>query len=229
MSTEPSLFDFSGGANDDSRAVELARLREIGAIYQEVFLDEEECRRLLGSIDQQPWLHDLKRRVQHYGWKYDYAARFITKDMRIGRLPGFILDVAAKLGDHGWFRRIPDQVIVNEYEPTKKQGIAPHVDRECFGPTVATLSLGDAWPMEFAAADRSRRRTERFELVLDIGSILVLRGESRSKWTHGIAPRQTDGHGRNRRRRRRRVSVTFRTVERVDSESVDGWRRRHPR
>ena len=214
MSFEPSLFDLPGTTNDAIRVPELRRLREIGAIYQEAFLDEEKCRRLLASIDEQPWSHDLKRKVQHYGWKYDYAARFITEDMQIGPLPNFIRDVAERLSDeHGWFHRTPDQVIVNEYIPAKKQGIAPHVDRECFGPTVATLSLGDAWPMQFAPADRSRRRAEKIELVLGIGSILVLRGESRSRWTHGIAPRRTDGHGRNRRDRARRVSVTFRTVE----------------
>ena len=213
MSLEPSLFDPPGATNDDIHAAELTRLHEIGAVYQKAFLDGEECRRLLASIDEQPWLHDLKRRVQHYGWKYDYAARFITADMQIGPLPGFILDLAARLREHGWFRRIPDQVIVNEYDPAKKQGIAPHVDRECFGPTVVTLSLGDAWPMEFAATDRSRQWKEKIELVLDVGSILVLSGDARGKWTHGIAPRQTDGHGRSRRHRRRRVSVTFRTVE----------------
>ena len=213
MSLEPSLFDLPGATNDDVHTAEVTRLREIGAVYRKGFLDGEECRRLLASIDKQLWLHDLRRRVQHYGWKYDYAARFITADMQIGPMPDFILDVAARLREHGWFRRIPDQVIVNEYDPAKKQGIAPHVDRECFGPTVATLSLGDAWPMEFAAIGRTRRSKEKIELVLDIGSILVLSGDVRTKWTHGIAPRQTDGHGRNRRPRRRRVSVTFRTVE----------------
>ena len=35
-----------------------------------------------------------------------------------------------------------EQAIVNEYEPG--QGIAPHVDRDCFGPVVATVSLGSA-------------------------------------------------------------------------------------
>lgn len=213
MSFEPLPFDLDGATNADNHTAEVARLREIGAEYRTAFLDGEECRRLLESIDRRPWLHDLKRQVQHYGWKYDYAARFITAEMQIDPLPDFLHDVAARLHESGWFRRIPDQVIVNEYDPAKKQGIAPHVDRDCFGPTVATLSLGDAWPMEFAAMDRSRRRKEKIELVLDVGSILVLRGDARSKWTHGIAPRQTDGRGRNRRRRQRRVSVTFRTVE----------------
>jgi hypothetical protein len=29
----------------------------------------------LAEIDAQPWLGDLKCRVQHYGYRYDYQAR----------------------------------------------------------------------------------------------------------------------------------------------------------
>ena len=156
MSYEPSLFD-PPDAMDHGQAAPLKRLRDIGVVYETAFLNDEECRRLLASIDERPWLYDLKRRVQHYGWKYDYASRFVTKDMQIGPLPDFIRDVAARLRERGWFHRTPDQVIVNEYDPAKKQGISPHVDRECFGPTVATLSLGDAWPMEFAGRPNQAR------------------------------------------------------------------------
>ena len=219
MSYEPSLFD-PPDAVEPTQATALLRLRNVGVVYETALLNDEQCNRLLASIDTRPWLQDLKRRVQHYGWKYDYASRFVTEDMQIGPLPIFIRDVAVMLRERGWFHRTPDQVIVNEYDPAKKQGIAPHVDRECFGPTVATLSLGDAWPMEFAATHRYRQRgtqeiatNEKIELVLDVGSILVLTGDARSKWTHGIAQRQTDSRGRYRRARRRRVSVTFRTVK----------------
>ena len=216
MNLEQSLFDVMGATDDQSTA--LTRLREVGVVYETAFLNPADCDRLLRSINDQPWLNDLRRRVQHYGWRYDYSSRFVTADMRIGPLPDFIGDVAAKLCQRDWFHRMPDQVIVNEYNPG--QGIAPHVDRECFGPAVATLSLGDAWPMQFRApdSDSSHARqpeaaTEKIEIVLDIGSILVLRDDARHRWTHGIAPRQSDGRGRNRRRRERRVSVTFRTVD----------------
>ena len=216
MSFEQSLFDVMGATDDQSAA--LTRLREVGVVYETAFLNPADCDRLLRSINDQPWLNDLRRQVQHYGWKYDYASRFVTADMRIGPLPDFIRDVAAKLCQRGWFHRMPDQVIVNEYNPG--QGIAPHVDRECFGPAVATLSLGDAWPMQFRAPDsdsshagQPEAATEKIEIVLDIGSILVLRDDARHRWTHGIAPRQSDRRGRNRRWRERRVSVTFRTVD----------------
>lgn len=217
MSYEPSLLD-GLDSTEDGQPTALSRLKDIGVVY-EPFLTGEECRKILASINKCSWMNDLKRRVQHYGWKYDYSARALSENMRIGALPDFLDHVATKLHKRGWFDPAPDQVIVNEYRPG--QGIAPHVDRDCFGPTVATLSLGDAWPMEFSPANRYRPRSprnstasEKIELVLDVGSILVLRGAARSNWTHGIASRHADRRGRSRRPRRTRVSVTFRTVKR---------------
>ena len=185
-------------------------LREAGVIYKPGFMTSAQCDSLLGSIGGRPWMNDLKRRVQHYGWRYDYSSRFITENMKAEPLPDFIQDVAERLRRRGWFTQTPDQVIVNEYEPG--QGIAPHVDRDCFGPAVATLSLGDCWPMQFIPAGRDADRAERQELLLDVGSVLVLTGGARNKWMHGIARRKTDGRGPDKRERRRRVSVTFRTI-----------------
>ena len=217
MSYEPSLLD-GLDPREHRQTTALSRLMDIGVVY-ELFLTDKECQNLLASINKCSWMNDLRRRVQHYGWKYDYTSRSLSEDMRIGALPDFLGDVATRLRERGWFDLAPDQVIVNEYRPG--QGIAPHVDRDCFGPTVATLSLGDAWPMEFAPANRDLPRAsqadatrEKIELVLDVGSVLVLRGAARSSWTHGIAPRHADGRGPSRRPRRTRVSVTFRTVKR---------------
>lgn len=185
-------------------------LRNAGVIYEPGFMTGAECDRLLGSIDGRPWMNDLKRRVQHYGWRYDYSARFVTENMKAEPLPYDIRDVAERLRNGGWFTQTPDQVIVNEYEPG--QGIAPHVDRDCFGPAVATLSLGDCWPMQFIPAGRNAERADRQEVILDVGSVLVLTGAARDKWMHGIAKRKADGRGSDKRERQRRVSVTFRTI-----------------
>lgn len=185
-------------------------LRNVGVVYEPGFMNTAECDSLLGLIDGRPWMNDLKRRVQHYGWRYDYSARFVTENMKAEPLPYGIRDVAERLRSRGWFTQTPDQVIVNEYEPG--QGIAPHVDRDCFGPAVATLSLGDCWPMQFIPAGRNADRAERQEVLLDVGSILVLTGAAREKWMHGIARRKSDGRGSDKRERQRRVSVTFRTI-----------------
>ena len=43
-----------------------------GLKYIPGFLTTEAQQALLAQIDKNDWLHDLKRRVQHYGYKYDY-------------------------------------------------------------------------------------------------------------------------------------------------------------
>ena len=162
---------------------------------------------LLARIDALPWRTDLKRRVQHHGWRYDYRARRVSADDRIGPLPDWLAKEAERLVAGGWFAQPPDQAIVNEYEPG--QGIGPHVDCEpCFGDTITSLSLGSSCVMEF----RERGSGDRVSLVLDPGSLLVLSGPARHDWTHAIPARKSDPIGGVRRARERRVSITFRTV-----------------
>lgn len=178
-----------------------------GLLYVPSFLTAEQEAEYIRRIDENDaaWLTDMSRRVQHYGWRYDYSARAITADMRIGPLPDWLLELALRLhNETGLFERPPDQVIVNEYEPG--QGIAMHSDHPGFGPTVAMVSMGDAWEMEF---DRpSDPRIAKSSMVLDRGSALILTGQARSNWRHGIAKRKKD----HNHPRQRRLSLTFRTV-----------------
>lgn len=43
-----------------------------GMRFIKEFFSGAEQRLILEEIDKNPWLSDLKRRVQHYGYKYDY-------------------------------------------------------------------------------------------------------------------------------------------------------------
>ena len=118
--------------------------------------EESDCVRRIDAADGE-WRNDLRRRVQQYGWRYDYKARAITPDMHIGALPGWLAAIAERLCDETrLFDRVPEQVIVNEYEPG--QGIATHIDHPGFGPTVCTISLLDDWEMDFSEnwKDKSR-------------------------------------------------------------------------
>lgn len=180
-----------------------------GLMYLSHFLSKDEQVIAANSIDKLPWRGDLERRVQHYGWRYDYQARGVGTDMRIGPLPVWLRAIGQQLFDKtGAFDRVPDQAIVNEYKPG--QGIAMHVDRHCFGPAVATVSLGDAWRMELRRV--GAERGDRESILLDPGSALVLSGEARDRWQHGIARRKSERDGDIWRPRKRRVSLTFRTV-----------------
>ena len=181
----------------------------VGLHYLQHFLSTDEQARASAAINAAPWRDDLQRRVQHYGWRYDYRSRVVTRDMRIGPFPPWLQSLAAKLCHFGLFAEPPDQAIVNEYEPG--QGIAMHVDRQCFGPVVATVSLGDAWYMNFRP---SRQRQGPIEqILLQVGSVLALSLDARYRWLHGIAPRHRERNDQGGwRLRRRRLSITFRTV-----------------
>ena len=179
----------------------------LGYRYISEFLSQDEAEALYRWLDSRPpevWMRDLSRRVIHYGWRYDYTSRRVSPDLYIGPLPERCAVLAERLHrETDTFPEIPNQVIVNEYEPG--QGIAMHTDHHGFGPTVAMISLGDAWSMDFLHERTGRKQTR----VLDVGSALVLSDEARREWRHGIAKRKKEPDGR---RRSTRISLTFRTV-----------------
>jgi alkylated DNA repair dioxygenase AlkB len=178
-----------------------------GLIYIPDFITREEESALISSIDKQPWLTDLKRRVQHYGYKYDYKARAVTSDAYLGELPDWIAPIATRLYDQKLFYETPDQAIINEYDPG--QGISAHVDCvPCFGDVIASLSLGSGAVMQF----RHPKSDDRQELYLQERSLIVLSGAARYEWTHAIPARKSDVVQSFKVERKRRVSLTFRTM-----------------
>ena len=179
-----------------------------GLTYLENYISEDEADRLVQEIDAAPWRTDLKRRVQHYGYRYDYKARQAHREDYLGPLPELLQKLAERLTVDGHFQTVPDQVIVNEYQPG--QGISAHIDcQPCFGETIASLSLLSACVMRFA----SRIHSQQTELHLQPASLLVLKGEARHMWTHAIPPRKTDTVEGQKHVRSRRISLTFRSMK----------------
>lgn len=178
-----------------------------GLSYIPNYIDEAEELALINNIDQGIWLNDLKRRVQHYGFKYDYRARNITNDSKLAEVPNWAATQCKRLSDKGIFHKVPDQVIVNEYEPG--QGISPHVDCiPCFDKAIASLSLGSTCVIEFINPETK----QKFPLFLEPRSLLVLTDDARYKWQHTIPQRKTDKFNGNLYNRHRRLSLTFRNV-----------------
>lgn len=162
---------------------------------------------LVAFLDAGEWSGELKRRVRHFGYRYDYRARSATRDSRIGPLPAVLQGLAERMVAEGLFAAVPDQVIANEYLPG--QGISAHVDCEpCFGEVVASLSLLSACEMRFAHLESEETRAA----MLPPRSLLVLAGPARSNWTHAIPSRRSDVIDGVRVMRGRRVSLTFRTM-----------------
>ena len=181
-----------------------------GLSYIEEFVNPVEQNALVASIDQQTWLTDLKRRVQHYGYRYDYKARAVHDMARLGVLPDWLMRLAVRLRDDEHIVEIPDQAIINEYTPG--QGIARHVDCvPCFGDTILSISLNSTCVMTFT------RMLDPIEVpilltLLTPGSLTIMQGESRYQWKHGIAARKTDHYSGTAMVRERRLSITFRKV-----------------
>lgn len=178
-----------------------------GLRYIPNFITNTEAQVLLQKIDAHPWMTDLKRRVQHYGWKYDYTARRVDETMRLGALPDWLMELVHKLQQEGHFLKPPDQVIINEYQPG--QGIASHIDCvPCFEETIASLSLSSPCVMDFIHADTG----EKTSRLLEPCSLLLFSGDARYRWKHGIAARKSDKHDNQIIARGRRISLTFRNV-----------------
>lgn len=181
-----------------------------GLSYFPDFLSQEQHMSLLNKIDNEysdRWLNDLARRVQHYGFRYKYKARRADSSTYLGPLPPFLADIGIRLVKESYFPNLPDQAIVNEYLPG--QGISGHVDCiPCFGPIIASISLGSSCAMDFFRNDDKYH----VQIVLEPRSLLVLSEDARYMWTHKIAGRRSDKIDGQMRPRGRRVSITFRTV-----------------
>ncbi len=181
-----------------------------GLIYKPGFITDEDEAKLVALIDEAEWSTELQRRVQHYGWRYDYTQRQIDESMRAGELPAWARRIAQRLADEGWMKDLPDQVIVNEY--CGNQGISRHIDQpQIFAEHVATISLLETWGMVFRHSASKRK----VEIPLERRSVAVLTGDARYKWTHEIPKRKNelrmDQQGKRRRvARSRRISLTFR-------------------
>ena len=167
--------------------------------------DEEE--RILLRISQAPWMTDLSRRVQHYGYSYDYRQPGAGRHQPAAPFPRWASVIGERL--RPFFEGVlPEQCIVNEYRPG--QGIGMHADHASFGDVVVSLSLAAAWTMNFRP--RNTRPYVRGGLASDEvvllppRSALVLRGDARSAWMHGIDPTA------NAHRAATRLSGTFRTL-----------------
>ncbi len=177
-----------------------------GLTYVPDFLDEREETDLVAVIDRAGWISDLRRRVQHYGWRYDYRARQVDASMRLGPLPEWAARLARRLVSRGLLADLPDQAIVNEY--VGDQGIGRHVDAETsFADGIATISLLESWEMVFR--ERGEPRGRDVALRLDRRCAAILTGDARYRWTHEIPKRKYEP---GRLARGRRLSLTFRKV-----------------
>lgn len=185
---------------DDSEADAIA-----GLSYREDYITPAEEAALIAGIDLQPWSTELLRRRQWYGWAYDDTPLDGAGDYRPQPLADWLLPFARRLHADGYFPAVPDRALVNEYHPG--QGIGAHKDRDADHiRTVAILSLGTPIMMDFTRPGHATRSH-----YLRPRSLVVMQGEARDHWLHGITGRKSDKVGGLVLPRGRRLSVTFRS------------------
>ena len=176
-----------------------------GAVIVPDFVTPAEEARILLRIAEAPWLTELRRRVQHYGFQYDYGGS--TRPVPAAPFPRWAGAMAERLRPH-FESSLPVQCIVNEYRPS--QGIGMHADHRDFGPVVASLSLADDWPMRFrprATRPYAAGAMSGDEVAtLPRRSVLVLSGDARWTFMHGIDRADSS------RETATRASATFRTL-----------------
>ncbi|XP_042695038.1 alkylated DNA repair protein alkB homolog 8 isoform X3 [Centrocercus urophasianus] len=205
----------------------------------ENIISPEEERKMLESID---WRGDentqnaqktLKhRRVKHFGYEFCYDNNGVDKDKPLpGGLPEICIPFLEKCLKQGYIKHKPDQLTVNQYEPG--QGIPPHIDtHSAFEDEIISLSLGSEIVMDFKHPDG-----HTVAVMLPRRSLLVMTGESRYLWTHGITPRKydviqaselgqkvgtitADVRDLTLKRRETRTSFTFRKVRRSSCNCI---------
>lgn len=154
------------------------------------------------------------RKVQHFGFEFIYGSNNVDPSSPLERkIPKECDEVWKNLSSRSekFISFCPDQLTVNRYEPG--HGIPAHCDtHSCFVDPIVSLSLGSSVVMEF------RQNTRHVSVLLPRRSLLVMSGESRYGWTHGITPRMSDiimkpDGNLTVQRRELRTSFTFRKLK----------------
>lgn len=92
------------------------RINEVpGLVYRSEFMGGDEEAAGIREIDGSEWIEELRRRVQHYGWRYDYRERTVRDSMRLGSLPEWAKPIAERL--------VPRRVAAGDAGPTDRQRI----------------------------------------------------------------------------------------------------------
>jgi len=202
-----------------------------GLIVIENFISEEEEKAILEAVDDKKWFYELQRRVQHYGYKFDYDIRSIDFNHQVPPIPSEVEHLLPRIKNYMSQKQEehdeqiskdeflstfdfkayhPDQLTINEYEPG--QGIRPHIDvHSPFNDGLCIISMVSSCVMYFSRMVKDEIIEKKY-VDLPRRSLAVMVGESRYAWRHAVMCREFDRVNGKLRRRQRRVSLTIRSV-----------------
>lgn len=115
-----------------------------------------------------------RRRKVAYGWNYEPSDRELT---RAPPMPEYLHRFRDRCAEELGMAPAKLAAATLTYYPPGA-GIGRHKDAPYFGNEVAGLSLGTAARIIFRRGDR------KATLTLEPGSLLLLTGDAREKWTH---------------------------------------------
>ncbi|RVE52268.1 hypothetical protein evm_003058 [Chilo suppressalis] len=156
----------------------------------EDFITSEEEKELITLFD---WAENIEssnlknRLVKHYGYEFRYGSNDVDLDSPLPeKIPEEFNILWKRLRQHDWDLGKPDQLTVNKYSPG--HGIPMHVDKHSpFGDTILSLSLGSSIVMDWKHHD-----SKYVPVVVKGRSMLIMQGEARYDWQHGIQSRTWD-------------------------------------
>lgn len=171
----------------------------------------------LTEIDTKQWLFPFGangRKVQHYGFLYDYRSGAINKKAvdftpMVTQLADILesvcinsgIELSAKQKDIGYKF---NQCIINNYTPG--QGISEHIDNLAYGEIIGCYTLGSGANMRFKFNNNIK------DIYVEANSLYIMSEDARYKWTHQMPAAKFDIVDGFKIPRSRRISATFRYV-----------------
>ncbi len=175
-----------------------------GFSYLPDFLSRDEEERLLSfvrSLPLHPMLfqgYEAKRKVESYGYDYDFASRQLRQGKPIPKALDWLIE---KVADH--LQLSYDQfaeVLVSEYPPGAV--INWHRDAPPFD-IIAGISLLQDCTFKLRPYDKAKQnRKAVIKMPVRRQSLYVIREEARMEWEHSISPVEST-----------RFSITLRTLK----------------
>lgn len=181
-----------------------------GLTYIPNFLTQEEIKELYTYLEKEKWSgisHRVdSREVVQYGYIYAYDRSGMTKTDPVPERYLKLLKKIEKSNTCSISQVIEnksvdniDQLIINKYKAN--QGISPHVDHvKYFSDTVICISVGREVEVIFTGVEAK----DSHKLKVESGSLYIMTGDARYKYTHSIEANDKEGE--------LRYSLTFRHV-----------------
>ena len=180
---------------------------------KDIITNEDE---LIKQIDELEWFplsqSKFSRKVQHYGYKYNYVTFNIYE--KTTKLPKFLKPLQKELTNICKELELINedekfnQCIINNYEAG--QGISKHIDKTAYGSVIGCYILGSGSSIIFRNKDKVK------EKYIDSKMLYIMSSDARYKWTHEIPNRKNDIYKDDKIPRGRRISITFRIVPKIN-------------